>query len=670
MGVLAFALFFLSIWRIVKLISLKDKLLAAILTWPLLLIASCLVGSVLSSRYTLDSTAAWVKAGALLFCLSFIVEYLWQRFTNKTESEEFTASNPLNLKAEWLNIKSSFNDSNNTSKVILILLLGLGVIIYLNNSILSFAAMPQNYDAMNTHLARIAHYLHEKHLCYIGSQMWTQDSQSYHISLVSIFFFISGGKIEQAYNLPQFFSAIHVSICIYWISRNMQVRGIWALAAAVSFLVYPISMAESTTPQNDMVVASICVSVLASALAFQQSKKILYLIIALLISFFAFSYKPNALFFIAPTFLFFSVNKSFFRSIRKHLITASLGLVLLVGSSIILYKTAGYQDNIKRYGSILGPKERITLYSFPEGLSFAERLHEAKLTLIRFFFNYNNLDGLPNSNEEYIDWNSFFKNEIIKTLSINIEELANPKYAFTDFNAIGSLEQNEDSSTFGFAGLFLLFLPIFIGVIACYKNRQFYKLLSIVVFFVLLICYQVPYNIYNVRYFLMILPILQILAFVAWDRIVQVRLVPMQSLVLIILPALWAGFINVTTRRDNNLFYPIQNGKTLFTLNRVEQLCRNNYRIVATVQNFHAYGIKNKKIATVIGSGDFEYVLHDTYYTNNFTALNPDMSEKYLPIPSDADYLLFLKGAFPAMPDDIYLGNEFSNNSLYLRKLR
>ncbi len=99
-------------------------------------------------------------------------------------------------------------------------------------------------------------------------------------------------------------------------------------------------------------------------------------------------------------------------------------------------------------------------------------------------------------------------------------------------------------------------------------------------------------------------------------------------------------------------------------MNRMEQLTREADENYEPLSKFDQLVPKNSTVAVFLLGARYEYPLFGEYLTRTIIPINT-FNKGVLPIPVDADYLLYEEGLHPAELDDLHLGT-----TLYLRKLR
>ncbi len=109
--------------------------------------------------------------------------------------------------------------------------------------------------------------------------------------------------------------------------------------------------------------------------------------------------------------------------------------------------------------------------------------------------------------------------------------------------------------------------------------------------------------------------------------------------------------------------YPDKVTKNILLLDRIGQLTYNNFSYYQPTIEFEKQVPANTKVATFLYPNTFEYPLYGETFSRELFSIN-SFYQGILPIPKDAQYLLYAKGYPCPLTDDIHLGKDW-----FLRKL-
>ena len=220
--------------------------------------------------------------------------------------------------------------------------------------LLSATIVPNNWDSMTYHLARVANWIQNASVQYyptnIPRQLYYSGFTEYFILHICLLF-----KNDQFVNLVQWFGYIISALMIYKIARKMNVRRMTSVFSALLFLMCPLAIAESVTTQVDLM-ASMWVLIFAYfVLLIGESSHPLWqkeniILVAFCASSVGFSWltKASVCFMMLPFLLWLFIrclkNKENLSSILKSTLMA-LGIIVLLASP-------GFVRNYKSTGDI------------------------------------------------------------------------------------------------------------------------------------------------------------------------------------------------------------------------------------------------------------------------------------------------------------------------------
>lgn len=220
--------------------------------------------------------------------------------------------------------------------------------------LLSITIVPNNWDSMTYHLARVANWIQNASVEYyptnIPRQLYYSAFTEYVILHICLLF-----KNDQFVNMVQWFGYIISALMIYRIAREINVCRMTSIFSALLFLMCPLAIAESVTTQVDLM-ASMWVLIFAyftlligkSSCPLWKKENIILIVFCASSIGFAWLTKASVCFMMLP-FLFWLLmrcvrKKEKWSSILKSTLMA-LGIILLLAFP-------GFVRNYKSTGNI------------------------------------------------------------------------------------------------------------------------------------------------------------------------------------------------------------------------------------------------------------------------------------------------------------------------------
>jgi 4-amino-4-deoxy-L-arabinose transferase-like glycosyltransferase len=309
---------------------------------------------------------------------------------------------------------------------------------FLYQAFISLAVPPNNVDALTYHLPRVAAWLHRGAVGYFPANTARDNAFPIVAELGVLYTFVFSARDTFA-ALPQLIAEVAVLVAIYGSSRRLGFSTAGALFAALVTATLSEFALESTTAQNDLVVASFISTAVFFVLSRERSEvRVAAVAVAL-----AVGTKLTAIFALP--------------------IVAALALVVLprrrltdfAVCSLVAFALVGswtYADNLKNTGHLLGivPEDAPYTPSITPGSTFS--------TVAHIYYRFVDFSGLPVSayagNVVGGAGNWLFAH-------VRIEPPSNP----TSFNFLPNNLANEDFSYFGVLGA-LLVIPLSFGFLA------------------------------------------------------------------------------------------------------------------------------------------------------------------------------------------------------------
>ena len=627
------------------------------------------------------STAQIVIWGYVLSCMSRLhdVRYwsllsLTTAFVNflivisKRDSKQF----PALLKPGYLSYFSTYvkhwytQEISHFEKLILTpLILTVVLLGVVNLAVIVFSA-PNNWDSMSYHLARVAYYLQHSNINYFDANYWAQVIHPKISPVLLLFTYVVSGRSENATQLVQFIS-YWVAVCsVYAISSKAGDSTTQSIFAATAGALLTEWLMQATTTQNDMILTAYVGATVYFLFAFRETFKWRYLGLAALgiglsLGTKASSFLPFLSVALVALYIFFQSkgNKANLQS-RLRDIAVLAGCTLL--TFCIFALPSGYIENYRNFGNPIGPDYIRTHHSF-EGKPISYIAKNGTKNLIRYGFDFFSLDGIPPISpvRKVQALMRFFPEEIVRRLGVDLETSEATR---VPFNLQKVPSSYEDGSYWGILGFGLVWVMVLLSLVGVIKSTDILVLSLATVLFLLAQAYSGPYDPWRGRYFAMCavfaLPAIGV-ALQAKNRFVR------GCLLLIV----WIGCLSaisaVVFKTNSNLIsvgYQDKRLTSIFTMDRMEQLTRSRSMFCEPLKAFDRLVPSNATVAVFLPGDSFEYPLFGEHLTRTIIPIN-SFNKGLQPIPSSADYLLYMKNGFPcAAPHDVPLGADW-----YLRRL-
>lgn len=622
-----------------------------------------LIGFTASWFKELSNTSFWTIGSMFLLILVSIYSYI-----SHTKLDIPSTQRILNrllhifatMKKWWQEESTYFQ------KISLLILLPTFLFTAITNLITIFNVAPHNWDSMTYHLAQIPYFLQHNSLAHFGADYWAQDVHPKNASLLKIYIYLATGLSENLMQLVQFFSYIIGGISIYGISRLIGGNKFQSIIATLIFSLLTESLMESITTQNDMLITAFVGVIIYFMLLWGRRLAWKYLLLVGLAVGFSLGIKSSFLLVlpsIATIFLYllYTENQTKIQKFRDFALIS----VFTILSIIILALPSGYIENIQDYGHPIGPKNVRSGHSF-EGKNFGYIMNNGSKNVLRFGFDFLSLDGLPPIEPFNLAQQTIQKipKGLLSIFNIIIEgkEGCIVPYRY----ATKTSRAHEDLSSWGIFGFALIWLSIILSLLGFIKSKLVRVLSVSTIIFVLVQSFVGPYDPWRGRYFL-IATIFAVPTLVGLLNIKN-RFFKGYLLIMILLGSL-SALSSVVFRKNSSIIdFQYHNTviKSVFNMNRLEQLTRNR-KCLNTVFNTYEQNVpKTAIVATILGVDQFEYPLFGEHFTRSVLPLNPSHG-KLKSIPKNAEYLYFNSNIYQDIntATDVFLGCK----TIYLRKL-
>ncbi len=660
-NVLVLIITLLSCYLLLRALKLKGIAESAIFFFCLFTAHIVTFGYILSFINQLSDVRYWLILSLIATFISAMI-LIWNRDTENSivlPRFRFVSLMHIIISIKYWYTKdlSRFEKLILSPLILTTLLLG-----FLNLTVIIFTA-PHHWDGMTYHLARVSYYLQHNNMNYFGANYWAQVVHPKNSSLLLLYTLLVSGLNENLTQLVQFIS-YWVAVCsVYAISKkagNSKAHSIFA--AMVSALLIEWLM-QATTTQNDMILTAYFGATVYSLLAFRETHEWKHLSLAALgiglaIGTKASSFLPLLSVALVASYAVYWSTTNIQRRLRNFSILAGCTLLAVC----IFALPAGYIENHRDFGHPFGPQDVRKSHSF-EGETIDYIARNGTKNLMRYGFEFLSLDGLPPVGivRKVQTFIRALPEKIVRRLKI---DLGTSEATRAPFNIQKMPSAHEDGSYWGVLGFGLIWIVVFLSVVGVIKPTDMRILSLAAILFLFSQAYSGPYDPWRGRYFTMCavfaVPVVGA-SLRATNRFVRAYLL------LIVLVGCVSAMLAVVLRTNSTLtptFYGDDKRKSVFTMERIEQLTRNRPKYYEPLKSFDQLVPKGATVAVFLGADSFEYPLFGEHLTRTIIPIRP--FEKGLqPTPINAEYLLYTQ-SFPCadIQEDRYLGADW-----YLRQL-
>lgn len=544
-----------------------------------------------------------------------------------------------------------------TPLILTVLLLGV------TNLVVIVFSAPHNWDSMTYHLARVAYYLQHNNTNYFDANYWAQVIHPKNSSLLQVYTYLVSGRNENLTQLVQFIS-YWVAICsVYAISRKVGNSKTQSIFAATVGALLTEWLMQATTTQNDMILTAYMGATVYFLFAFRETHEWKYLGLTALgvglsIGTKASSFLPLLSVALVALYTFFQSKANLQRRLRDFAILVGCTLLAVC----IFALPSGYIENYRNFGHPIGPDDVRAEHAF-EGEPISYIARNGTKNLIRYGFEFLSLDGmLPIGPVHQVQTlMRIFPEEVVRRLGIALETSEATR---APFNLQKLPSSHEDGSYWGIFGFGLVWIMVLLSIVGEIKSTDIRVLSLAAVLFLLSQAYSGPFDPWRGRYF----TICAVFAVPTIGVSLQAKSRFVRAYLLLIV---WIGCVSAVSAvvfRDNStlisISYHDKSRTSIFTMDRMEQLTRNRITYYEPLKMFDRLVPSNATVAVFLYGDSFEYPLFGEHLTRTIIPIN-SFDKGLQPIPSSADYLLYMQNGFPcAVPDDVHLGADW-----YLRRL-
>ncbi|MBF0372490.1 MAG: glycosyltransferase family 39 protein [Alphaproteobacteria bacterium] len=525
--------------------------------------------------------------------------------------------------------------------------LALGVVL-LTNLVILINVAPHNWDSMTYHLARMAFFLQHGNLDWYPANYWAQVDHPQVATIINAFFYLVFNQNENAVSFVQFISQFVVAVAIYGISTRVFLSTRMAGLGALLYLLMTNVIMESTTTQNDLVLAAFCGTSLLFFLQAVRSNARRWLLPSGIAAGLALGTKATAL----PVLVALAVigtgvllsrgtRWERLRFFGPPAFFAAVGAVLIA-------LPLGYYDNLTRHGNPFGSPEAMAHHAFGS-IPFPQKLEFGAANTMRLTMDLVRVDGLPNISAVRNGLLALKHRSATLLKSVGVDMVAAPTrappYDMTP-NGVTSVS-HEDLSYFGPVILLLVIPGLVIGFWSQRGNLVFWSFVGASVVFVLIQAFSGPYDPWRGRHFTAF-PLMFLPAVLLGLRSLLTRRVP-SFYVLAALFVISAGAVNAVYSRSGT---PLPSS---LEADRIAQLTLSSPEHEPVLRKFEEIVPIAATVGTVFHENVYEYPFFGKGLTRQIVPL------KGWPHPDSERSIHFLLYRTKVKPQlcDIALGQDF-----------
>lgn len=607
-------------------------------------------GYILASMGQLRDLNSWALISGLTTLILIPVAVL------RKVDVSLPASQALSLRAKLAKWHIASSETTPFTKYSLVSLTVVVVLVGIINLALIVLLPPHEWDSMTYHLPRVAHYLQQGNLDSFDANYWAQVVHPKNSAILLSFVFIALGHNENLMQLVAFLSYWMLVIGVCGIAGKIGLdrtqRAFSTLLAAL--LITPLVYANTT--QNDLTIAAYVAASIYFLFTFRDTKAWKYLAFAATGVGLALGTKASALIVLPPLgLLALLLTRTDNRKAWLKHIALFAGLT---GVAMLAFALpSGYVENYRLFGNPFGNEDVSRMHTFSDR-QIPSVVQGGVYNLLRYSVDFVSLDGLP-PNPVIMQVQEALHippQRLFSALGVDLETRESTSFSWFEY---GRLPRGIYWGVFGFGLIWVVVVLVLFGVI---RQRDFLLLAAASALFWLSIAFSGPYDAAKGRFFVMCIPFAAPMAGIAFSS--RKRIVHLYLTVLIAAGSLSALSAVTTKALPLSATYPQYIEKrTIFEMDRLERLTFNYQRYYRPLVAFEHIVPADAHVAAFLYPNTLEYPLHGKYLTRTILPIN-SFHKGLLPIPSDAQYLLYANGYPCPLPGDRYLGADW-----YLRIL-
>lgn len=319
-------------------------------------------------------------------------------------------------------------------------------------AIISFALgwhmPPNNWDAMTYHLARAAYWRQWHTLAHFPTNNVRQDAFPGNAEVLLLVTLLLAHSATLAF-LVQFVAYLAATVAVYGLGVQLRLRPIYALIGAGAFATMPEVVLQSTSAQNDLVVAAFTVCMAYFVVDAIQEHRMISLLLAGMSLGLAIGAKPTAV--LALPGLGIGIVALLWP--RRHEIHVSGALIRILATAAVFAFLLGapwYIANKTYYGALGGPASLTQVQEVNH-----PTLTTLRVNLSRFLVAFIDPEGplllTPQTSALTCDSAAAVRGRLVAAAHIPMIEPA-VEWPGTSYDWAPPCSFNEDLSWFGLAG--------------------------------------------------------------------------------------------------------------------------------------------------------------------------------------------------------------------------
>ncbi|WP_373525495.1 ArnT family glycosyltransferase [Nostoc sp.] len=496
--------------------------------------------------------------------------------------------------------KIQISEQNNYSQLhnikIKLLLCGLGFVVA-TVGLIAIVAPPNNWDSMDYHMSRVAYWIQNHSVAHYPTSYTPQLYQNPWSEFVILHFqILSGG--DYFANLVQWLSMIGCIIAVSLIAKRLGANLQGQVFSAVVTATIPMGILQTSSTQNDYVIAFwvVCLAYyLLSTIQGEKSKiwtnsfKIGSSIGLAILS------KGTAYFYIFPFLIWFGLSQI------KRLRWQAWKPALIVGSISLLLNISHYLRNYNLFASPLG-----------EPSDYRNEAHGINILVSNILRNIALHIGTPIGL-----WNGI-ANKLIQIIHIFIGvDINDPRITFSKtffvpggWSTIGITGNENGAGNLVHLALIIICMIIFISRKYIRQQSYIFAYLITTISTFLIFCYLVKWQAWNSRLHLPFFILMSPFVGVVLSKLKKQKIAIFIVTFLLVSSLPWVFF---------NRYRPIIDSNNIFQVSRIEQYFNNrpylNTTYTGAVEFLNSKNCSN--IGLSMGKDPWEYPLRVLLQQNN-----------------------------------------------------
>ncbi|MCF2444582.1 glycosyltransferase family 39 protein [Dyadobacter sp. CY345] len=676
---LSFFLFLYSVGYTAKKIT-QPSLTEWLITSFVLFTGSIIpTGFVLSALDLTANTPAWIVGTFIVIALHFT---LWTRLFPQQQafSVRQIIGNRIGTFKLWMRELSPY------LKFIFLAMFGTLAIVGITNLILVIFTVPNEWDSMTGHLNRAVRYIQRGTMEHFGGTNWNMDTYPKSVTTIQIYSYLVTGKVENAFKIIHHLSYWITLISVFGIAQRIGRNLSASFFCALAYGMFLDFLMQAVTTETDIVLTAYLSCLLYFIFTFYNTRENRYLYLIGMVFGIVFGHKITFAF-LLPSVFVIMIYAIFISPNFKVFFDRVIRLAIAIFLSVLIYTLpTGYIKNIQVFGHPIGPPTALKHQSVERFGTPANLAKQGTRNVIRYAYDFFNLDGIRNAQWGY-DLNTQIRKPIIfleDKLNLRLDE--ETVYAIVPFTFQRRFDFYNANPYWGVFGFALILPLIFLVFFRVFWSRVHWFLALAFVLDYMAISYTAVYDPFKGRYFIEpgLFGVLFLLLLFSNHRlsIIKPRRKIWKGYVLMIVllgctSALMSVFLNVRC-----LPFGVYGHESALKMDRIQFQTFARPDITKPYLAYDSIVPQDATVALATINDDFEYPLYGAKLTRKLISINP--FEKGLqPIPEEADYLFYARSVIndttkiKALPTDLRLGTDTTMKHLivkgedyYLRRLK